>query len=107
MSDITFEQLVDAIFDGVADNNIDSLTEAIKTRREIKDSRKILLINPGDMVMFNKHARPKYLQGIKAKVTKTNRTTVDVTISEDAWGARKYRGSSGIRTPITIVDKVA
>lgn len=106
MSDITFEQLVDAILDGVADDNIDSLTEAIRQRKEVANGRKLLFINPGDTVIFNRAARPKYLQGIEVKVTKVNKTTVSVDIPEDAWGARKFRGSKNVRTPISIVDKV-
>ena len=105
MSDITFEQLVDAILDGVADDNIDSLTAAIKQRREVANGRKLLFINPGDKVVFNRSARPKYLQGIEAKVTKVNKTTVTVDIPEDAWGAKKFRGTN-VRTPISIVDRV-
>jgi len=106
MSDITFEQLVEAILNGVADDNIDSLSAAIKKRREIKNSTKMFMINPGDKVIFNRSANPKYLQGITATVTKINKTTVSVDIPDDAWGARKYRGSKGVRTPISIVDKL-
>jgi hypothetical protein len=106
MSDITFEQLVDAILEGVADDNVDALSAAIISRREIKNSKKILFISPGDTVKFNAQASPKYLRGHTATVTKVNKTTVTVDIPEDAWGARKYCGAKNIRTPISIVDKV-
>ena len=106
MSDITFEQLVDSILDGVADDNIDALNGAIEQRRKLKDNRKMLFIAPGDIVRFNRQARPKYLQGHTATVTKVNKTTVLVDIPNDAWGTKKYCGAKNIRTPISIVDKV-
>lgn len=105
MSNITFEQLVDSILDGVADDNIETLSAAIKKRRKIQNSRKILFIAPGDTVRFNGTTRPKYLQGIKAKVVRNNKTTITVFVPEDAWGTRKYRGTE-VRVPAGLVDKV-
>ena len=104
MSDISFEEFIIGIINGAADENLDTINSAIKSRQKILNSRKMFLFNPGDIVMFNRNTRPKYLQGQKAKVVKINRTTVTVFVSEDAWGTRKYRGTE-VRVPFNLVDK--
>lgn len=102
---MTVEELIDAILDGVADNDIDKLNAAIKQRREMKNNRKILFMSIGDTVVFNEQANPKYLQGNKATVAKVNKTTVTVNMEEN-YQLRKYSGSKNVRCPISIVDKV-
>ena len=101
----TLEEIIDAILDGVVDNDMDKLNSAIKQRKEIKNSRKILFISVGDSVGFNSQANPKYLQGKVALVTKVNKSTVTVDMPED-YSLRKYSGSRGVRCPISIVDKI-
>lgn len=102
---ITFEELIDGILNGVADDDLDKLNLAIKQRRELRNSKKILFISPGDKVRFNLQANPKYLQGHTAIVKKVNNTTVSVDLPDD-YSLRKYRGSKNVRCPISIVDKV-
>jgi len=97
--------IIEQIMLGAVDDMLDSVTSAVKARKEILNEGKLLSLVPGDIVVFNNTARPKYLQGIEARVIKVNRKTVVVTIPENNFLARKYRG---IETycPIELVDKV-
>jgi len=100
------EEVVSRITSGVVDNHLDVIIDAVKMRRKQISDAKILLVKPGDVVVFNSDASPKYLRGQKATVRKVNSKTVSVDIPEDAWGARRYRGAKNVRTPMSIVDVV-
>lgn len=100
------DPVLDVIVSGSVDSHLDTIMDAVKLRREQINNSKILFLNIGDTVKFNSQASPKYLRGIEATISKINRTTVNVNISEDTWGARRYRGAKNVRTPIAIIDKV-
>lgn len=102
---LTFEEVVDAILNGVCDDHLDKLTSTIKKRRELQNEKKILFIAPGDKVRFNDFANPKYLRGHVVIVKKVNQSTVTVDMPDD-YSLKRFRGSVGVRCPISIVDKV-
>ena len=99
------EYFVEAILDGDTDSFLGAISAAIKERKESLNNRKILFINIGDTVRFNKSTRPKYLQGLEATVVKVNQKSVVVKIKDADGRARRY-GYGEFRTPISLVDKV-
>lgn len=55
----------------------------------------------GDTVVFNSKARPKYLQGTQATVTKINEKTVVVSIGPEGG---RFANQDGVLAPKGIVD---
>jgi len=102
------EYFVDAIVDGDADSFLDAISSAIKMRKESLNERRMLFINPGDIVRFNKTTRPKYLAGLEAEVVRVNQKRIVVKFTEDDYKrrARKF-GFGEFTTPVSLVEKVS
>ena len=103
---VTTDEIISCIIDGFVDNSLDGITAAIKSRREAINSKKLFSIVVGDTVKINSLCRPKYLRGLRGRVTGINQKTVSMRIlEEDKFRARKY-GYGEFRTPVSLVDKV-
>lgn len=100
------EYFVEAIIDGDADTFLDAISGAIKKRREAINSKKIFLFSPGDIVKFNSQTRPKYLQGVKAEIVRTNEKTLTVKVLPNYKFAAKKYGYGEFRAPVSLVEKV-
>jgi hypothetical protein len=90
-STITIEEIIDAILNGDLDEHRSAITNAMRERRGVLETRKGFLMKVGDTVRFNIHARPTYLQGLTGEVLKVN--------------AKSATGSTP-RCPLAIIDKV-
>lgn len=102
------EYFVDAIVDGDADSFLDAISGAIKMRRESLNERKMLFINAGDVVRFNKTTRPKYLAGLEAEVVRVNKKRIVVKfINEDSKRRARKFGIGEFTTPISLVEKIS
>lgn len=105
-----FQEFLAAIQVGTHDDSLDEIASALDYRREVIAKRLLAAIKPGDKVRFKSNAKPKYLQGLTATVEKVDPATVanpkvQVKVPNDPK-YRKYRGSSGIRCPLSIVEPV-
>lgn len=91
-------QLTSAINTGVLDNDLSTISRAIKLRRDSLSNHKLAEISCGDTVYFGKDVRPEYLFGKPAKVVKINQKSIVVNLIYPAG-----RFSSNIRTPISFI----
>lgn len=97
-------EVVGNIVTGECDDILNDIVQAVKDRRNAINSNKIRSISVGDVVVFNKSVRPRYLEGKTAVVTKVNRKTVDVDCPNDP-DYRGFCGAKSVRCPISIVTK--
>lgn len=94
-------QVVGAIYAGLYDDTLDTLSEAIKNRVTNLEQRQIATLKKGDTVRFNSKTRPKYLVGVEAVVIKVNKTTVTVDIpSRDTF--ERFGGI--VRVPASLLE---
>ena len=98
-------QLRQDILTGKYDDQLDQLKDAIQQRRRIarqtSNAVKFGNFSPGDKVVFNDQARPKYLQGETATVVKLKRTKIEIRLDRQAG---KFPANVPITTPVSIVD---
>ncbi len=107
-------RLLQGIAQGWFDGNEDMLFDAVKRRQAVVDLEKAGEFQVGDTVIFNKTARPKYLQkGVEAIVQSVGQTSVTVkmpdTILGDTGGRffDRFTGEGAIvRCPVSIVERV-
>lgn len=107
------EEIFKAIDNGDFDEDLEgtgramwkAIRQRIKARRAVTDAKSLLDIKIGDTVRFTRIS-PKYLTGMKAKVTGKANTRLIVTVEKSSF-AGKYSGMSGVRVPISTVEKVA
>lgn len=102
MSEVSLDQVLGAILDGVCDSSEDRIYAALKMRRKTVEQRKGVLFKKGDKVVFNGQARPKYLQGVEGVIEKVNLTRAIVKIGAD--GGRFSHSEPSC--PFAIIDKV-
>ena len=100
MSEVTFGQVSSAILDGSLDDDMKEIEFAIKNRKDYLKQRMMRRLCAGDTVRVD-HIRPKAICGLKAKVSKVNRTTISVVFGDDAG---RYSGIC--RVPASYCEKV-
>lgn len=94
------------IQDGKLDDDLDIITEAIRDRRKLLASRKVIGIKPGDTVQFSDNIRPKYLVGRTATVVKRNTKSIVVSCPDDpAYG--RFQNSKNVRCPNDLIAGAA
>ena len=86
---------------GKHDDELDAILSAVRTRRDALAQAVGVSIKSGDTVRFNDTIRPRYLAGQTAKVSKVNRTTLTVTLTNPTVG-RKF-GTGPFRCPLTLI----
>ncbi len=76
--------LLDQIAAGELDMHLTAISDAIHARREllhtISSAKAIAMLNVGDRVRINHHARPRYLHGVQASVIDVDERTVTICI---------------------------
>ncbi len=96
-------EITQSIFSGQQDDDLDAIKEAVRFRQKVIAGGKLRSLHVGDRVRFNSAARPQYLIGLEAVVTKVNQTRVKVRIEGDAG---RFTGTTPT-CPLSIIDKVA
>ena len=76
----------------------DAIRQAMQHAKEISTNG----IKIGDTIKFNLNAKPRYMFGLKAKVTKVNKKTFQVKMID---GAGRFTKGLSVKAPKTIVDK--
>lgn len=94
--------IIDTIIGGGHDDSLDSLSDAIKQRRQIVAARTASSLRSGDTVAFSDLIRPKYLVGLTATVVKVNRQSVVVNCPDDASYGR-FRNAKNVRCPNSLI----
>lgn len=105
---ITPLDIMKAVEDGVMDERIDELYEALKTRRKINRMEKAEAvtsrISTGDQVRLV-DVKPKYLEGTIATVRGVKNTRLVVEFDEDP-SLRRWSGAKNVRVPASSVEIV-
>lgn len=96
-------EVVSAIIRGDLDLYLDTIAERLANRRDLLARRVAARIDVGDTIRFTDKARPTYLYGLTAVVTKINGKSVTVTCPS-SLAYRRYSGVVDLRCPITIVE---
>lgn len=95
------ENILDTILGGSFDNELDTITSAIKQRKTILANRLISSLDEGDRVKFNNTTRPRYLVGVEGTVKKINGKSVSIDL--DMAHGRFFKN---IRVPSSLVELV-
>lgn len=105
MSQITFEQVAEAILNGVADGQEQRVYDLVKQRRGVLTSIKAASLKEGDIVVTNRTISPKYIQGLKARVLDVKQTRAEIEFLDKA-AAGKF-GYGPVRAPLSCLEQVA
>lgn len=98
--------MIDDILGGKHDHELDALGNAIYERRKTLAKRLASSLKPGDQVMFNDKASPKYLVGATAVVTaKRAKAVSSVMIKLDEHVGRYPQGYE-LTCPTIILDQI-
>lgn len=107
---LTLDQFLDYLDIGEYDDSLEDIRVRVEERRGTLTERKVRTLAPGDTVVFNSHASPKYLQGLTAtykgpgnKSKKGNPRALLETPDDPRY--KRYGNSSQIQAPINIIDK--
>ena len=101
MDKLTFGDINTAIITGEFDNELDRISQSIKTRKEMLDAVLKNSLKVGDKVRFNKSTKPVYMRGMLATVTQIRRERVSEK-RDNPTG----RFQSEIVTPVSVLEKV-
>ncbi|MGV0985026.1 MAG: hypothetical protein ACOYB2_10755 [Limnohabitans sp.] len=96
--------LIRDIVEGRLDDELDAISTAIKTRRELRRTMEAATLRVGTRVVINDRCRPAYLQGRTAVVVKVAGKSATLKFDETPGG--RFR-SSEIRCPIGLFDVLA
>jgi len=93
--------LAQAILNGNHDADIDAIEQAIATRRAALGTSKVTFesLKVGDRVRISPTAKPTYLRGLPATITKKNRTRVVIDLDAPAG-----RFHTNITAPPSLLD---
>jgi hypothetical protein len=98
--------LLDQIAAGALDDHLVAVADAVRARLELLqtiDSAKALsMLNVGDHVRINRHASPRYLQGVLGVVIAVDHHTATVRTSRPVGRFR----SGEIRCPPLVLDRL-
>ena len=100
MNTLAVGDVTTAILNGSLDNDIASVEQAMKMRKETLKGRMMRQLRAGDVVVVD-NIRPKAICGLQATVKKVNRTTLSVVFGPDAG---KYAGPC--KVPASCCQKV-
>jgi hypothetical protein len=98
--------LLDQIAAGELDPHLTAISDAVRARHElvrtVSSAKAIAMLNVGDRVRINHHARPRYLHGIQGNVVELDEHTATVCIHRPVG-----RFTSGeIRCPPLVLDRL-
>lgn len=98
--------LLDQIADGVLDQHLTAISEAVHARRQllatVNSHKALAMLNVGDRVRINHHAKPRYLHGVQGVVVELDQYTATVCMHRPVG-----RFTSGeIRCPALILDRL-
>lgn len=103
---ITLTDILDALRAGDLDNDLDLLSDAIRTRRKgvgsVVAANALVDIAVGSTVRL-KGLSPKYVNGLTAKVTGKGRSRFEVVLDNPPAGGR-FHGT--VRVPANCVEVV-
>jgi hypothetical protein len=92
MSDyVNITQVVGAIINGALDDDIDTIREAIKSRRDMKAQILKATLKVGDKVTFVS-SNPRYLQGLTATVVAKKQKRVSIQFDDKLAAGRFGHG---------------
>lgn len=98
--------LLDQIASGELDEHLVAIAEAVHARRELLhtvDSQKALaMLVVGDRVRINRHASPRYLQGIHGVVTELDGYAAVVSVNRPVGRFK----SGQIRCPPLVLERL-
>lgn len=98
--------LYQQILNGQYDDDLADITEAIRTRKQLKAKTTVMGIKVGDTVRFSTTIRPKYLVGLPATVVKRNRESVVVSCPNTPDYGR-FAGGKNIRCSNILIEGLA
>jgi hypothetical protein len=99
--------LLDQIADGVLDPHLTAIAQAIRARYEllqtVSSAKALAQLTVGDAVRINHHARPRYLQGLHARVIELDQESATICLHQPVG-----RFTSGqVRSPPLTLDKLS
>lgn len=99
--------LLAQIADGALDPHLSALAQAINARRNLLDTVRsvtaLAMLNVGDRVQINHHARPRYLHGIQGTILELDDNSATICIHRSVG-----RFTSGeIRCPPLALDRLS
>lgn len=98
--------LLDQIAAGELDPHLTAIADAIRARHEllrtVSSAKALAMLNVGDRVRINRHARPGYLHGIQGHIVELDEHTATVCLHRPVG-----RFTSGeIRCPPLVLDRL-
>ena len=99
-------QLLDAIAGGELDEHLVAIADAVRARHEllhtVNSAAALAQLCVGDTVMFNRHARPRYLEHEVATITEVDARWVTVRL----WRPVGRFGDCELRCPPLALGKL-
>lgn len=94
--------IVTAILNGAADDNLDAIVDAVRTRRTVVSQITAATLKPGDKVRIVGNISPKYLLGLVGEVSgPAQGERVPVQLGPEAG---RYAGIA--KTPASCLEKL-
>ena len=98
--------LLDQIADGVLDEHLTAISEAVHARyellRTVSSHKALAMLNVGDRVQINHHAKPRYLHGVEGTIVELDQHTATVCMHRPVG-----RFTSGeIRCPPLMLNRL-
>src|SRR5688572_30429208 len=107
MSTPAIQILVGEIIDGDYDDDLNSLAQAINSRRDLllqtSNAKKFAAFKKGDVVKFYLLANSRYLSGNTTTISEVFRNEVGIKFTERVG---KFMPGATVRCPVSIIDKV-
>ena len=100
----TGSQVIAAIVMGETDDVLDKIIEAAQQRQDAVGSSLGRTLRVGDIVKFNDKGRPRYLNGLHAKVLKVNAKSIKCQIVDEHREAAKRFGYGPFNSPISLIE---
>jgi hypothetical protein len=98
--------LLDQIAQGVLDPHLTAIAQAIRARYEllqtVSSAKALAQLTVGDAVRINHHARPRYLQGLHARVIELDHESATICLHQPV--GRFTNGQ--VRCPPLTLDKL-
>jgi hypothetical protein len=99
--------LLDQIAQGELDAHLTAIADAIYARQElletISSAKALAMLNVGDRVRFNHHARPQYLRGVEGVVIELDQHTATVCVHRPVG---RFRSGEIRQCPPLLLDRL-
>ena len=95
--------LLNNIYAGLHDENLDALQRAIRDRKDRLAYKSVGEIGRGSIMQFNSKTNPQYLRGQKVEVIKVNRRRYKVKLQTPIGRF----GSKNINCPFDLLERVS